>query len=161
MSKLQWIGCLVFAAALAAPALSADEPTFPQPAPTSPDTPPQPPKDPAPRSPEDPPKSPEYPAPKTPGSNPDAPAPAPRDDDATMPPTAPAEGRQDRDRDPSKEQDQAEAPKNAKNASTAAAVSWTGNSLMFEQARFQGEARLYARSKDSKVWQVYRGQDLE
>jgi hypothetical protein len=43
----------------------------------------------------------------------------------------------------------------------AAWVRWSGTSLRFEQMRFQGEARLYARSSGKPGWQVFRGQDLD
>jgi hypothetical protein len=146
MSKLQWIGCFALAAAVCAPALGADEPVpYPSPRPAAPDTPPNPAPDPAPKSPDYPAPA---PAPKA-EQNPQYPAPkddaAPEDDasapkaDTTMPPTADAQT----------------------NVSNAATVTWAGQSLRFEQARFNGEARLYARSKDSNTWQVYRGADLD
>lgn len=102
MSKLQWIGCLVVAGAVAAPSSRAEEPPpFPAPAPAPGGT-------------------------ASPGP---VPAPEVRMLDAGY--------------------------------SDLAWVRWTGQTLRFEQARFQGEARLFARSKDRPGWQVFPGQDLE
>jgi hypothetical protein len=133
MSKSLWI--LGFAvAALSASSLSAEPPPFPTPKPPTGDPAAAPP---APRSEE--PKGEEK-------AEPDAP---PRPESRVDAPAAhtPADA-------------MGEAQAFGYQASDSAWVRWTGSALRFEQARFQGEARLFARSRDQGPWEVFRGADL-